>query len=145
MSTKVCLKFNHRSFFQWKRNFFGWTYLLKKKPRRAKILISPVWNKILNIWDTLFEFIQTEVQCSKNYFKKFLPQEAGAFGNNVEKEPQKPCPKLKRYVYYIFTENICSACNPMQVVIFLQKCILILKNSSSYFLNLKVSWYLHCV
>ena len=83
--------------------------------------------------------MQTEVQCSKNYFKKFLPQEAGAFGNNVEKEPQKPCPKLKRHVYYIFTENICSACNPMQVVIFLQKCILILKNSSSYFLNLKVS------
>ena len=29
-----------------------------------------------------------EVKCSKNYFKIFLPQEAGAFGNNIEKEPQ---------------------------------------------------------
>ena len=48
----------------------------------------------------------------------FLPQEAGAFGNNIEKELQKWCPRLKKYVYYIFTENICSACNPMQMVIF---------------------------
>ena len=62
--------------------------------------------------------MQIEVQCSKNYFKIFLTQEAGAFGNNIEKEPQKPCPKLKKYVYYIFTENICSACSPMQVVVF---------------------------
>ena len=41
----------------------------------------------------------------------------------MEKELQKPCPKLKKYVYYIFTENICSACSLMQVVDFLQKCI----------------------
>ena len=49
----------------------------------------------------------------KQLFQFFLPQEAGAFENNIEKEPQKPRPKLKKYVYYIFTENICSACNPM--------------------------------
>ena len=34
-----------------------------------------------------------EVQCGKNFF--FLPQEAGAFRNNIEKKPQKPHPKLK--------------------------------------------------
>ena len=56
-------------------------------------------------------------------FQHFLPQEAGAFGNSIEKKPQKPHPKLKKYVYYIFTENISSSCNPMQVVVFLQKCI----------------------
>ena len=53
----------------------------------------------------------------QNYFNFFLPQEAGAFGNNIEKESQKLHPKLKKYVYYIFTENFCSACNPMQVVV----------------------------
>ena len=53
----------------------------------------------------------------------FLSQEAGVFGNNIEKKPQKPRPKLKKYVYYIFTEDIYSACSPMQVVVFLQKCI----------------------
>ena len=32
----------------------------------------------------------------------FLPQEAGAFVNNIEKEPQKPRPKLKNiYVIYL--------------------------------------------
>ena len=40
--------------------------------------------------------MQIEVQCSKNYFKIFLPQEAGAFENNIEREPQKPRPKLKK-------------------------------------------------
>ena len=51
-------------------------------------------------------------------FQFFLPQEARAFGNNIEKESQKPCPKLKKNVYYIFAENICTACSPMQVVAF---------------------------
>ena len=60
--------------------------------------------------------MQIEAQCSKNYFKMLLPQGAGAFGNNIEKELEKPHPKLKKYVNYIFSENICSACNPMQVV-----------------------------
>ena len=42
----------------------------------TKILISLVWNKILKIWDALFELMQTELQYSKIYFKNFLPQEA---------------------------------------------------------------------
>ena len=45
-----------------------------------------------------------------------LQQEAGAFGNNIGKKPQKPRPKLKNKCTYIFTENICSACNSMQIV-----------------------------
>ena len=93
-------------------------YLLKKTPWKIKILISPVRNKILEIGDTLFELVQKQVQCSKNYFNFFLLQEAAAFGNNIEKEPQKPLPKLKKYVFYIFTDNICSSFNPMQVKFF---------------------------
>ena len=31
----------------------------------------------------------------------FLEQEAGAFGNNIGKEPRKPRLKLKKYVQYI--------------------------------------------
>ena len=61
---------------------FSWTYLLDKTPRTAKILISSVWNKILKIWNTFLA--NTEVQCSKNYFKTFLSQEAGAFRNNTD-------------------------------------------------------------
>ena len=55
------------------------------------------------------------MQCSKNKLKTFLQQQARAFGNNIGKEPQKATPKIEKY---IFTQNICSAHNPMQVVVF---------------------------
>ena len=48
------------------KELFSWTYLLKNKPQRAKILIYPVWNNPWKIWDTIFELMQTEVQCNKN-------------------------------------------------------------------------------
>ena len=51
-----------------------------------------------------------------------LQQEVGAFGNNKGKELQKPRPK---YVYYIFTANICSADNPMQVVVFCKNVLIL--------------------
>ena len=89
------------------------------------MLIYSVWNKILKIWDIFYGHPQIEVQWSKNYFKVFLPQEVGAFGNNIEKESQKPRPKLKKYVYYILTENICSARNPMQVVVFCKNVLVL--------------------
>ena len=81
-------------------------YLLKKTPRGTRILISPVWNKLLKIWDTLFELIQIEGKCSKKIFKISLSKEAGASGNNIEKEPpKKATPKIKKiYVLNIYRE-----------------------------------------
>ena len=65
-------------------------------------ILSPVWNKILKIWDPFSELLRIEVQCNENYFKTFLLQEAGAFGNNIEKELPKPHPKLKNmYIRYL--------------------------------------------
>ena len=97
-STKVCLRFHWDAFFVRKRAF--WLSMsTKKTPRRTKILISSVWNKILKIWETFFELIQIEVQCSKNYFKFFFPHKARASGNDIEKEPQKPRRQLKEHVY----------------------------------------------
>ena len=69
------------------------------------MLISPVWNKILKVWD-IFEFMQIEVECSKNYFNFFLPQEARSFGNNIEKETQEPRPKLKKNIHVIYLKVI---------------------------------------
>ena len=89
-STKVCLRYHRRCFFSSEKELFSWTYLLKEAPRRTKLLISPVC-------DTLFEDIQVEVECSKNYFKISFSQKVGASGNNIKKEPQKPRPKLKKY------------------------------------------------
>ena len=126
--------------FSWEKELSDWTYLLKKTLQRTKILIPSVWNKILKTWDTLSELIKVELQCSENYFKFFLPKEAGAFGNNIQKIPQKPCPKLKKYAFCIFTENICSACNSMQMV-FSCKNASILQNIDSNFLTLKLAYY----
>ena len=43
--------------------------------------------------------MQIEVQYSKHYLKFSLPQETGASANNIEKESQKPRPKLKIYTF----------------------------------------------
>ena len=42
-----------------------------------------------------------------------------------EKNRKKATLKTERYVYYIFTENICSACNPMQVVVFCKNLVIL--------------------
>ena len=65
------------------------------------MLISPVWNKTLKIWDTLFELINIKYKAAKINSNFFLLQEAGAFWNNI-KEPQKTRPKLKNmYITYL--------------------------------------------
>ena len=42
----------------------------------------------------LFELMEVEVQYKKKKIQIFLSQEARAFGNDIEKEPQKPHPNL---------------------------------------------------
>ena len=121
-------------FFSPKKELFSWIYLLKKTPRKTKILIYPVWKSVWKIWDRIFELIQIEVQCSRTYFKVFFPQEAGAFQNNIEKEPQKPHPKFKKYVHHIFAENICSACSPMQVAVFCKNVLTLEKTNQIFWL-----------
>ena len=61
---------------------------------KDKSIISQVSNKLLKILDKLFELIQNEVQWSKSYLNFILPEEAAAFGNNIEKKPQKTTPKI---------------------------------------------------
>ena len=50
----------------------------------------------------MFELRNEEVQCSENYLELLLQQEDGAFGNNIEKDPQKPPSKMKNmYIIYL--------------------------------------------
>ena len=62
------------------------------------------------------------MQCSQNYFKFFLPQEAGAFTNNKEKQSQKPRPKLKIHIFQ-FLERIFALKQSSTSGSFLQTCI----------------------
>ena len=117
----LCLSdFTANVFFVRKRALKLNTYTEKD----AKILASPVWNRILKIWDTLFELINicTMEQNAIQYdaailVQNFFTKKAGTFGNNV-KEPHKPRPKLKNIYVILFTQNICSSYNPMQVAFF---------------------------
>ena len=76
---------------------------MKKTSPGTEILVFPVQNKILKIWDKIFELINIEAQY-------------------IGKETQKSYPKLKNvyiiYLLYIFILYICAACDPMQVVVF---------------------------
>ena len=83
-----------------------------------------MWIKILKIWDTLFDLIKMEVQHYKNYSKIVLLEKTETFTSKTEKESQKSRPKFKKYVIYIFTENICSACSPMQLVDFFKNVLI---------------------
>ena len=92
--------------------------------QRTKILISPAWKNILKIRDTLWAHTnKSTAQQEKS--RIFSSQETGALGNNVEEEPQKPRPILKKYICLIFTGNICSACNPMQAVVFCKHVLIV--------------------
>ena len=51
---------------------------------------------------------RTEVQCSKNYFKIFVSQKVGAFGNNIERNSKSHAQNwIYIYIYiYIYIINI---------------------------------------
>ena len=49
---------------------------------------------------------EVEAKYSEKYLKISLLQEAGASGENIEKEPQKPRPKLKKYILNIHKEHL---------------------------------------
>ena len=84
------------------KELFSWTYISKKTRGMTKIF--PVWNKILKVWDILFEIMQIErPTMQQNLSQKFLWQGAGTSGNNTEKELQKPHPKLQKiYILNIY-------------------------------------------
>ena len=75
-------------------------YTKKGKDINIEIRLKYVWNTFLKIWGLIFELIHTAVQCSKNYFEICLKQ-AGAFGNNIGKEPRKPRSNWKTSIIYL--------------------------------------------
>ena len=64
-----------------------------------------------------------------------LQQEVRALGNN-RKRTVKITPNIEKYVYYIFTENICSARASGS---FFCKHVLVLYNNDTNFFTLKVA------
>ena len=125
-------------FFSSEKEIFSWTYLLKKTPEEIKYWYLQIEIISKDLRHTFWAHTNRITVQQNLFLKFFLPQEAGAFGNNIKKERQKPRPSLQKYVYKILTENICSACSPMQVAVY-YKHVLILWNSDSDFLSFKVT------
>ena len=54
----------------------------------------------------------------------FIVRSCSFWKNNERKRIAEAMLKIENILnIWIFTENICSACNPMQVLVFLQTCI----------------------
>ena len=67
----------------------------------------------------------------------FTPR-SWSFWKQHRKGTTRSMPKIKIYIYYIFTENICPTRNATQVVVFCQNVLILQKNDSN-FLTLKVA------
>ena len=123
-SSLKCVSDFTADFFSSEKELFSWIFLLQKTSRRTKILISPVWNKILKNWDTLFEVVNIiGVQCIKNYIKFCFTTRSWSFWTEHRKGTAKVTSGIENFLYNIFTENICSARSRMQVVVFCKRCV----------------------
>ena len=67
---------------------------MKKDTTKDKIIISSLKGDFKTLRH-YFQLIEIEVQCSKNYFKISLSQEAGASRNNTN-GAEKVTPKIKK-------------------------------------------------
>ena len=55
----------------------------------------------------------------------FFTARSWSFWKTPRKGTAKVTPKIEKHVYYVFTENICSACNPVQVVVFCKHVLIL--------------------
>ena len=95
-------------FFSSEKELFSWTYLLRKTPRRTKILISPVWNKVLKIWGTFWadkyrRYITAKISSIFVYNKKLDLVET-----IKEKKRKNHAQNWKICILYIYWEYLLS-------------------------------------
>ena len=109
-------------FISSEKELFSWTYLLLNTPRRTKMLICPVWNKILKIWGSLFDLTQIEDN-EVNIVSKFFYHKNVELLEKHRKRTAKATPKIgKTYILHIYREYLfCLQSNTSDS--FLQTCI----------------------
>ena len=119
------------------KELFSWPYLLKKTPRKTKILISPIWNKILKIWDIKSWAHKYRSTMQQELAQNFFTTGSWSFWKYIGKEPQNHAQDWKICILYIYWEYlVCLQSNAYGR--FLQTCINFVGNASN-FLTLKVA------
>ena len=102
-------------FFSSENELFSWIYLLKKKSRRTKILISPGWNKILKIWGHTFWAHTNRSTMQQKLFQHFFTTRSWSFWK-THAQNWKICMIYIPRVYLLCLQSNASGS-------FLQKCI----------------------
>ena len=93
-------------FFSLEKALLSWTQLLRKTPRRTKVLIFPGRTKILKIWDILFRWYRLKYNAVK-LFQNFFITKSWNFWKNIEKETAKATPKIEKiYILNIYREQL---------------------------------------
>ena len=115
--------------------------IINDTTKDKNITVSSLRNRILKIWDTLFELMQIETQWNKNYFIFFVTC-SWSFGKEDWLGTRKVTPKInKKYLKKIFLEIFDLLPIPSKRQLFIKR-VVILYYTGSNFLTLKVATYL---
>ena len=112
-SSKVCLRFHPWCFFCQKRSFLV-EHIYWKGHCKG--------HNILKIWGTLFG-LKYRSAMQENLAQNFL--RSWSFWKQHRKGTAKATPKIEKHLYYTFTKNTWSACNPKQVAVFCKHVLIL--------------------
>ena len=109
--------------FSSEKELFSWTYLLKKTPRRTKILISSILEKIFKNPRLTFWAHTNRSTMQQKLFQFFLTTKCRSLWKKHIKGTAKPTPKIEKiWVLCIYREHlICLQSNASGIS--LQTCI----------------------
>ena len=115
--------------------------IINDTTKDINITVSSLRNRILKIWDTLFELMQIETQWNKNCFIFFVTC-SWSSGKEHWLGTRKVTPKIKKkYLKKIFVEIFDLLSIPSKRQLFIKR-VVILYYTGSNFLTLKVATYL---
>ena len=82
------------------------------------ITVSSLWNRILKIWDMLFELMQID-WCNKNYFTFFCNVKLGLWKGRLTWNKKSHAQNQEKNILKIIFKDIWSVNNPIQTAAFI--------------------------
>ena len=114
--------------------------IINDTTKDKNITVSSLWNRILKIWDTLFELIQIETQYNKNYLTFFCKVKLELW-KGVLTRTRKATPKINKNILKIIFRDIWSVNNPIQTTAVFKHVVILYYTGPDVF-TLKVATYL---
>ena len=112
--------------FSFRKGSFWLNIFAKRDNKKDKnINISNLKKDFRNLKHTFWARTNRSTMLQKIISKCFCQKKLDLLEISWKRNRKKPRPKLKKYVYYTFNENICSACDPMQMVAFWKRVLIL--------------------